>query len=159
MKLNVSWRGSMKVILRFDIANLGQQGDIKEVSSGFARNYLVPQNLVVEATFQNLKIREREKNRLEEKKQDVINMARKIALKIETTEFLLKVKVGENGKIFGSITAANISKVFVDNGFKINKRDILISNSIKKLGNHEVYVRLNPEVVAKAKISVMDEKG
>jgi large subunit ribosomal protein L9 len=151
------WRKKMRVILKSDVANLGQQGDVKEVSSGFARNYLIPQNLVVEATFQNFEILKREKMRFMKKNQEIIDIARKIALKIEATEFLVKVKVGENGKIFGSVTTTNLSKIFRENGFKVNKHDILISNSIKELGNYEVNVKLHPEVVVKVKISVINE--
>jgi large subunit ribosomal protein L9 len=147
----------MKVILRSDITNVGRQGEIKEVSSGFARNYLVPQNLATEATPQNLKIWERERAKLEKQREEVINVAKEVASKMEATEFVAKTKIGKNGKIFGSITASNISKIFEEKGFEINKRDILLPENIKEPGNCEINVRLHPEVVVKIKLSVVDE--
>lgn len=148
----------MKVILRSDITNVGCQGEIKEISSGFARNYLVPQNLVMEATAQNLKIWERERSKLEKQREKIINNAKEVASKMEVAEFIAKVKIGENGKIFGSITASNISEIFEEKGFEVNKRDILLSKNIKEVGNYEINVRLHPEVVVKIKLSVISGK-
>jgi large subunit ribosomal protein L9 len=148
----------MKVILRSDITNVGRQGEVKEVSPGFARNYLVPQNLAMEANPANLKIWERERVKLEKQREETIAGAKEIASKIEAVEFTVKVKLGENGKIFGSVTPANISKIFEEKGFEINKRDILLSHNIKEVGNYEVNIRLHPEVVVKAKLVVISEK-
>jgi large subunit ribosomal protein L9 len=148
----------MKVILMSDIINVGHQGEIKEVSSGFARNYLVPQNLIMEATPANLKIWERERLKFEKQREEIISVAKKIASKMEAVEFIVKVKVGENDKIFGSVTSTNLLKIFKEKGFEINKRDILLSGNIKEVGNYEVNVRLHPEVVVKVKLTVTDEK-
>ncbi|MDR3256779.1 MAG: 50S ribosomal protein L9 [Endomicrobium sp.] len=148
----------MKVILRSDITNVGRQGEIKEVSSGFARNYLVPQSLAMDANVRNLKIWEREKVRLEKQREEVIHVAKEVASKMESAEFVAKVKIGENGKIFGSITTASLAKIFKDNDFEVNKRDILLSDNIKELGNYEINVRLHPEIIAKIKLSVISEK-
>jgi large subunit ribosomal protein L9 len=148
----------MKVILKSDIANVGRQGEIKEVSAGFARNYLIPQSLVMEVNNLNLKIWERERERLKKHREEIINSAKEIASKMETSKFAAKVKTGENGKIFGSITTTNLAKIFEDNGFKVNKRDILLSDNIKEIGDHEISVRLHPEVVARIKLSVISEK-
>lgn len=148
----------MKVILRSDITNVGRQGEIKEVSAGFARNYLVPKKLAMEATPQNLKIWERERVRLEKEREEIINAAKELASKIEAAEIIAKVKVGENNKVFGSVTSANISAILAEQGFEVNKRDILLSDSIKELGNYEINVRLHPEVVANIKLSVVSEK-
>jgi large subunit ribosomal protein L9 len=147
----------MKVILRSDITNIGCQGEIKEVAPGFARNYLVPQKLVMEATPCNLKIWEREKVKLAKQREEIISAVREIASKMEVAKFSIKVKVGENGKFFGSITHANISKVLKEEGFEVNKRDILLSANIKELGHYEINVRLHPEVVAKIKLDVTSE--
>ena len=148
----------MKVILRSDITNVGRQGEIKEVSAGFARNYLVPQKLAMEATPQNMKIWEREKVKLEKQREEIIAKAKDLASKIEAASFSIKVKVGENGKVFGSVTAANIAKLFEEQSFDVNKRDILLPDSIKELGEYEISIRLHPEVVAKIKLSVISEK-
>ncbi|MDR2192162.1 MAG: 50S ribosomal protein L9 [Endomicrobium sp.] len=148
----------MKVILRSDITNVGRQGEIKEVSEGFARNYLVPKNLVMEASAQNLKIWERERVKLEKQREGIINRAKELAANLEASEFSIKVKLGDNGKIFGSVTAANIAKIIEKQGFEIGKRDILLSDSIKEIGNYEISVRLHPEVTAKIKLAVVSEK-
>lgn len=148
----------MKVILRSDITNVGRQGEVKDVSAGFARNYLVPQKLAMEATPQNLKTWEREKVKLEKQREEIINAAKEMASKMEAETFSTKVKVGENGKIFGSVTTANIAQLFVEKGFEVNKRDILLSDNIKEPGSFEINVRLHPEVVAKIKFSVVSEK-
>lgn len=148
----------MKVILRSDITNVGRQGEIKEVSAGFARNYLVPQNLAMEANARNMKIWERERVKLEKQREEIINRAKETAAKMESAEFGVKVKVGENGKVFGSVTSASIAKLFEEQGFEVNKRDILLSDGIKELGEYEIGIRLHPEVIAKIKLSVSSEK-
>jgi large subunit ribosomal protein L9 len=147
----------MKVILKFDIINVGQQGEIKEVSSGFARNYLIPKNLVMKSNVQNIKIWEKEKIKFEKQREEIIDSAKKIAIKIEASKFIAKVKVGENGKIFGSISNTNIVDICKNAGFKIKKRDVLLSRNIKEIGNHVINVRLHPEIIAKINLFVMDE--
>ncbi|MDR1522734.1 MAG: 50S ribosomal protein L9 [Endomicrobium sp.] len=148
----------MKVILRSDITNVGRQGEVKDVACGFARNYLIPQNLVMEATDRNLKIWQRERVKLEKQREEVINNAKEVASKMEATEFSIKAKIGENGKIFGSVTTANLSKLFNQQGFNVDKKDILLSDNIKELGNYEVNIRLHPEVLVKVKLAVLGDK-
>ena len=148
----------MKVILRSDITDVGSQGEIKDIACGFARNYLVPHNLAMEATDRNLKIWQRERAKLEKQREEIINSAKKIASKMETVGFTIKAKIGENGKIFGSVTTANLSKLFAEQGFNINKKDILLSNNIKELGNYELNVRLHPKVLVKVKLAVLGDK-
>jgi large subunit ribosomal protein L9 len=148
----------MKVILRSDITNIGRQGEIKEVSAGFARNYLVPKSLAMEANAQNLKIWERERVKLEKQREEIINNAKDLAGKLEAAEFSVKVKLGDNGKIFGSVTTANIAKIIENQGFQVSKRDILLADSIKEAGSYEISIRLHPEVAAKIKLSVVSEK-
>ena len=148
----------MKVILRTDITNVGRQGEVKDVAAGFARNYLLPKELVMEATAQNMKIWEREKIKLEKIREEVISNAKIVAEKIENTEFSIKVKLGENGKIFGSVTVANLAKLFAEKDFNINKHDILLPAPIKEVGKISVNIRLHPEVIAKVNIDVVEEK-
>jgi large subunit ribosomal protein L9 len=151
-------RDEMKVILRSDVTNVGCQGDVKEVLPGFARNYLVPQNLAMEATPANLKIWERERVKLKKEREEIISAAKEIASKMEAVEFIVKVKGGANDKIFGSVTPANLSKIFKEKGFEVNKRDILLSNNIKEVGNYEVNVRLHSEVMVIVKLVVISDK-
>ena len=148
----------MKVILRTDITNVGRQGEVKDVAAGFARNYLLPKKLVMEATIQNMKIWEREKIKLEKVREEIITNAKIIAEKIENTEFSIKVKLGENGKIVGSVTAVNLVKLFAEKDFNINKHDILLPAPIKEIGKISVNIRLHPEVTAKVNIDVVEEK-
>lgn len=148
----------MKVILRSDITNIGKQGEIKEVAAGFARNYLLPKKLVMEATPQNMKIWEREKTRLEKIREEVIANAKVVAEKIEKAEFSVKVKLGENGKIFGSVTTTHLAKLFAEQNFIVNKHDILLPAPIKEVGKVTVNIRLHPEVIAKVEIDVVEEK-
>lgn len=148
----------MKVILRTDITNVGRQGEVKDVAAGFARNYLLPKKLVMQATVQNMKIWEREKIKLEKVREEIITNAKIIAEKIENTEFSIKVKLGENGKIFGSVTVANLAKLFAEKDFNINKHDILLPAPIKEIGKISVNIRLHPEVIAKVNIDVVEEK-
>lgn len=148
----------MKVILRTDIANVGRQGDIKEVSPGYARNYLLPRQMAMEATAQNLKIWDKEKVKLEKQREKIIADARALAEKVEKVSLTMPVKVGEAGKLFGSVTSANIAKALDEQGFKIEKHDILLHEAIKELGVFTIDIRLHPEVIAKIKVWVIEEK-
>jgi large subunit ribosomal protein L9 len=149
----------MKVILRDDIVNIGKQGEVKEVAPGFARNFLLPKKLVMEATSQNLKVWERERIKLEKIREEKINEAKELAVKLEAEEFSIKVNLGENGKIFGSVTTANIVQELANKGFKISKKDILLADNIKDIGNYEIPLRLHPEVHTKIKDSIISKKA
>ncbi|GAB1402182.1 50S ribosomal protein L9 [Elusimicrobiota bacterium] len=148
----------MKVILRADITNIGRQGKIKDVAAGFARNFLLPKKLAMEATPQNMKIWEREKVKLEKQREEVIANAVSVKENIEKISFSTKVKVGENGKIFGSITTNHLSKLFAQEGFTINKHDILLPAPVKEVGKLTVNIRLHPEVLAKVEVDIIEEK-
>jgi len=148
----------MKVILRADITNIGRQGNIKDVAAGFARNFLLPKKLAMEATPQNMKIWEREKVKLEKQREEVIANAVSVKDNIEKISFSTKVKVGENGKIFGSITTTHLSKLFAQEGFTINKHEILLPAPVKEVGKLTVNIRLHPEVLAKVEVDIIEEK-
>lgn len=148
----------MKVILRADITNIGRQGKIKDVAAGFARNFLLPKKLAMEATPQNMKIWEREKVKLEKQRDEVIAGAVTVKENIEKISFSTKVKVGENGKIFGSITTNHLAKLFAQEGFTINKHDILLPAPVKEVGKLSINIRLHPEVLAKVEVDIIEEK-
>jgi large subunit ribosomal protein L9 len=149
----------MKVILRSDITNVGRQGDIKDVADGFARNYLFPQKLAMEASAANLKIWDRQKHTLEKERELIIAAAGELAKKIEAVSVMITVKVGEAGKVFGSVTSATLARALGENGFKIEKHSILLPEPIKEVGAFTVDIRLHPEVIAKAKVFIVAEKG
>ncbi|MBN1621069.1 MAG: 50S ribosomal protein L9 [Endomicrobiales bacterium] len=148
----------MKVILRTDIDKLGKQGDVKNVSEGYARNYLLPKDLVFVANPQNLKIWEREKQKLEKQKQKELQKARELAEKIEKLSITIPVTIGESGKLFGSVTSTDIANVLKDSGFSINKHSIELKEPIKDVGVFVVDVKVHPEVVAKPKVWIVEEK-
>ena len=148
----------MKVILRSDIPKLGKQGDVKNVSGGYVRNYLIPRNLVIEANPANLKLWEKEKVKIEKQKNEVVSKAKELAEKIEKTSITITVKVGEGGKLFGSVTSADIAKVLNDNGFSIEKHDIILEEPLKEVGVYAVDVKIHPEVIARPKVWIVEEK-
>ena len=149
----------MKVILRSDIVNVGRQGEIKEIAAGYARNFLLPKKLVMEASTTNLKIWEREKIKLEAEREKIIAEAKVLAEKIGKASLTINMKVGENGKLFGSVTNGDISEAFKNNDLEINKHSILLAEPIKEVGAFTVNVRVHPEEVAEAKVWVVEEKG
>ena len=148
----------MKVILCADITNVGRQGDIKDVTEGYARNFLLPKSLVMEATPSNLKIWDKRKEKLTKERDKVILEAKELAEKIEKTSLTITVKVGDNGKLFGSVTTSHIAKALEDSGFAVEKHNILLPAPIKEAGTFDFDVRLHPEVLAKAKVWVVEEK-
>lgn len=149
----------MKVILRHDITNVGRQGDIKEIKLGYARNYLIPKQLAMEATPQNLKLWEKEKVKLQKERDKIIDAAKELAAKIEKTSMTISVNVGENNKLFGSVTTTTLAKTLEDNGFSIEKYDILLAEPIKEIGVYVVDIRVHPQVIGKAKFWVVEEKA
>jgi large subunit ribosomal protein L9 len=151
-------RMTMKVILRADITNVGRQGDIKEVAPGYARNYLVPRRLAMEATAANLKIWDREKTRLQGIREQEINATRTVAERIAATPVTITVKVGDNGRLFGSVTAIHIWQSLSAAGFEIAKHSILLSGPIRELGTQQVGIRLHPEVIAQVTVTVAAEQ-
>jgi len=148
----------MKVILCHDITNVGKQGDIKEISPGYARNFLIPKKLVMEATSANLNLWEKQKEKLSKEREKIIDTAKELAAKMEKVSLTITMKVGDNGKLFGSVTNAHIAKALEDNGFSVGKHDILLPEPLKEAGVFTVDIRLHPEVIAKAKVWVIEEK-
>ncbi|OED34314.1 50S ribosomal protein L9 [PVC group bacterium (ex Bugula neritina AB1)] len=146
----------MKVILRANIKALGKMGDVVEVADGYGRNYLLPQKKAVMATLGA------EKSVLDEKKahlrreKSIIEKMQDVAAKIEALQVSIPCKVGEEGKLFGSVTGADISKILEENGFEIDKRKIKIDSSVlKELGTHNVEVKLHSEVVASLSVQIV----
>lgn len=145
----------MKVILQLDVKGTGKKGQIIEVADGFARNFLFPKKLAIEATTGNIQDVSHKKvveqRRKEKEKEDAIKLGDKLnALQIE-----IKTKTGEGGRLFGSVTSKEIAEAIKkQHGVELDKRKLEIKEPIKVLGNFEVPVKLHPEVVAKLKIHV-----
>ncbi|MDK2822773.1 MAG: large subunit ribosomal protein [Clostridia bacterium] len=148
----------MKVILQEDIKALGKKGDIIEVKEGYARNYLLPKKLAVEANESNVKELNRQKkikaDRAEKERQE----AEKIAEKIKAITVNLKVKSGENGKLFGAVTTKDIAENLVKiHKLKIDKRKIELDENIKSIGEYDIKIKLHPMVHAQLKVKVLPE--
>jgi large subunit ribosomal protein L9 len=147
----------MKIILRSDIDRLGKIGEVVNVAPGFARNYLIPKKLAYSATAGNLKRIEFEKRRAEQMSARELEETRKLAAKIKDLSLTFQVKVGEEEKLYGSVTAADISEEAAKQGFDIDRRKVVLDEPIKQLGVYTVGVRLHPEVTAEIKVWVVKE--
>jgi large subunit ribosomal protein L9 len=144
----------VKVILRKDIANLGKAGDIKEVASGYGRNYLIPKGLAFEATPGRIKDIKMHKENIDKKTMREINEAKELAEKIAGKVFTIQAKAGEEGRLFGSVTPSDIAKVISAEGINVDKRKIVLEEHIKSLGSYTVQVKFHPEVAAAININV-----
>ena len=145
----------MQVILKKDVKGTGKEGDIVKVSDGFARNKLIPSGLAVEATEANKKAIAREKANLAEKLAAEKAAAQELADKLEEKLVLLKTKVGEGGKLFGSITSMDIAEAIKEQtGIEIDKKKIVLDKPIKEVGEVEVAVKLYQDIAAKIKVRV-----
>jgi large subunit ribosomal protein L9 len=147
----------MLVILKKDVKGTGRAGDVVKVSDGYARNMLIPKGMAVAATDKNIRSIEKQKAVLEEKRKEEKIEAEKIASDLEENKIEIKIKTGDNGKLFGSITAMDISKAIMEQeGVDIDKKKIQLKSPIKQTGEFEVEVKIYPEVVAKVNVIVME---
>jgi large subunit ribosomal protein L9 len=144
----------MKVILQKDIPNLGDAGDIKEVAEGYARNFLLPKKLVIPASDSSQRVIEHQKKIIKLKKDKRKKASEKIAESMKDVEVRMAVQVGEEDKLFGSITSMDISRKLKDAGFEIDKRKIILESPIRELGEHTVTVRLEEGLTASVKVIV-----
>ena len=145
----------MEVILKRDVKGTGRAGDIVKVSDGFARNRLIPSGDAVEATPANKKMMERQAAKIAEINAQNKAEAEKQAEKFRQAEVVIKTKVGENGKLFGSITSMDIAEAIKEQtGDEIDKRKVELEKPIKETGVYEVEIKLYPEVSAKINVRV-----
>jgi large subunit ribosomal protein L9 len=147
----------MKIILREDVEHLGTSGEVVNVRNGYARNFLLPRNFAVPATANNIKAFDHERRSLEAKRAKRIKEAEAVKAKLERVSCSIAKKVGEQDKLFGSVTSQDIEKAFAAEGFVVDKKDILLAEPIKALGVYSVPVRVFDEVVASTKIWVVRE--
>ena len=145
----------MEVILRQAVDALGHPGDIVKVSPGYARNYLLPRGLAYEATPGNRKRIEQEKSRLEAAENTRRTAAQAVADRLEPVSLTFAARVGDEGKLFGSVTAADIQQQLATQGFEIEKRQIELHEPIKALGVYRVPVRLHADVKPEIKVWVI----
>jgi len=147
----------MKVILLQDEKKLGKKGDLVEVSEGYARNFILPKKIGVEATAKNmndLKLRKAHEDKIAKEQ---LEAAEALATELEQKQVLVKMKAGEGGKVFGSVSSKEISMACREQyGIELDKKKIQLSENIKSFGNVEVAVKLHPQVTAKLAVKVIE---
>lgn len=144
----------MQVILREELSNLGTTGDIVKVKAGYARNYLLPRGLAIEASGRNLHELEHQKRVIADKRLREQKSAAAVAEKISSVTLVFRVRAGDDGKLFGSVTNQDIHHQLEDRGFSLERRRILLDEPIKSLGSHDVVIHLGPDTKATIKVEV-----
>ena len=147
----------MKLILREDVENLGKGGELVEVKPGYGRNYLLPRGLAVPANPRNVRELEHQKAVAAAKAAKLKASAQAVAKRLSDTPLTLKRKVGEQDKLYGSVTALDLAEALAARGLEIDRRHIDLSEPIKTIGAFEVPVKLHSEVVGKVKVTVEAE--
>ena len=147
----------MEVILRQAVDNLGHTGDIVKVSAGYARNFLLPRGLAYEATPGNKKRLEQERARLEAAESERRGKAQDLAGRLEQVSLTFSARVGEEGKLFGSVTAADLAHELEKQGLHVEKRQIDLHEPIKALGVYRVPVRLHADVKPEIRVWVIKQ--
>lgn len=149
----------MKIILKQDVDSLGLAGHTFEVKDGYARNYLIPQGLALEATLRNIKLIESQKKHIEERRLKAREEAEKAAQLLSALVLTIAQKAGEEDKLYGSVTSMDIAEQLGRQGVDIDRKRIRLDRPIKALGEYMVPVRLHPEVTAQLKVVVVSTQG
>ena len=147
----------MEVVLKEDIENMGHMGDVVKVKDGYARNYLLPRGLVVLADKKNLKALEHEQRMIAQRRERLTKEAHGISETLSRVSLKFAVKVGEEGRLFGSVTNMDIEKALKEKGFEVERRRIVLQDPIKQVGDYQVPIRLRPEVMPSIKVKVVSE--
>ncbi len=147
----------MKLILREDVDNLGKGGELVEVKPGYGRNYLLPRGLAVLANPKNVRELEHQKKIAEAKAAKLKASAEAVAKRLADTPVTLKRKVGEQDKLYGSVTALDIVEALGARGLQLDRRTLDLAEPIKTVGDFDVPVKLHAEVIGKVKVTVQAE--
>lgn len=147
----------MKVILLEDVKDVGFAGETVEVAHGYFRNFLQPRKMALASTPQNIKTMEQRVKRLHRIAAHETHNARALASQIEGVSIKVALKAGEDGKLFGSVTVADIAEKLKESGFEVDKKKISLPETIKRLGMYTVLIKVHPEVEAKLKVLVEKE--
>jgi large subunit ribosomal protein L9 len=145
---------NVQVILNEDVPNLGRPGDVVRVRAGYARNYLLPRKMALEANSRNLRAFEHQKRMAMVKREALRTQAVTEKERLENLQLTLTAHAGEEGKLFGSVTNLDLERALREQGYAIERRRILLSEPIKQLGDYSVIIRLQPEVDANLRFSV-----
>lgn len=147
----------MKVILQQDVKKLGKKGDIVEVSEGYGRNFLLPRKVAVLATAQNLNVANAKAGSKARKEAMAADEAKLMAKQLEKVEVKIPVRIGEGGKLFGSVTGKDVSEALKKQHIDIDKRKITIQGEVTGTGVYEAVIKVHPTVTSKIKVSVVAE--
>ena len=148
----------MEVVLKEDVEKVGFAGEKVQVADGYGRNYLVPQGLAIEATSSNVAVIEQHMKNRTKKLAAQKSEAEAMAVKIAKLRLVYTRRAGEENKLFGSVTASEIGRSVIEKGFEIDKRKILLDMPIKQLGEHEVKIKLHPEVTGTIQVEIRAEE-
>jgi large subunit ribosomal protein L9 len=147
----------MKVILRQDFSSLGKTGELVDVKDGYARNYLIPRSIAYQATESSLRMLEEEKKQSAKKAAKEVKEAEALAVNLGKLSITIKMNVGEDDKLFGSVTSQMIADAVAEKGITLDKRNIELEDSIKSLGIYDVPVKLKGGVTGTVKVWVVRE--
>jgi large subunit ribosomal protein L9 len=146
--------GLVQVILSEDVHALGEAGDIVSVKPGFARNYLVPEGKAVPATAERVHQVEHQQRVISEKRAKELKDLESVKARLDATKLEIEAQAGEEGKLFGSVTAQNLADLLAEKGLDVDRRKIVLTEAIKTTGEHTVAIRLRSDVVAEFKVTV-----
>ena len=149
----------MKVILRADVEKLGYLGEVVDVRAGYGRNFLLPQGLAMPATPGNMKVFEAERKKLEARMAELRQQAAGLGERIAAANVVIPMRVGENNKLYGSVTAHSIGEALDALGLSVDRRRILLDSNIRTLGTHMVRVRLHADVVVELPVNVVADRA
>nr|WP_296461478.1 50S ribosomal protein L9 [uncultured Acetatifactor sp.] len=147
----------MKIILLQDEKKLGKKGDVIEASDGFARNYILPKKIGIEATPKNMNELKLQKASQDKRAQEQLEAARALAAQLEDKQIVVKIKGGEGGRTFGSVSSKEIATACQEqHGIEVDKKKIQLPESIKSFGSYEVPIKLHPQVTGKLAVKVTE---
>lgn len=148
----------MKVILQQDVKKVGSKGDIVEVSEGYGRNFLLPKKLAVEATAANLETAKQKANSAARKKQQATDEARLLAAQLEKVSVKVAVRLGEGGKLFGSVTGKDVADALQkEKGIEVDRRKIALKSEVTGAGEYEAVIKVHPEIQSTIGVLVVAE--
>ena len=147
----------MEVILREFVDKLGKRGEIVKVSSGYARNYLLPRKLALPATEGNKKHVERERKKMDTREAEEKSQAEAIAARLASVDIRIARRVGDTEQLYGSVTSADITEFLKEKGFDVDRRKLILPEPIKTIGEHDVPLKLHRDVTVPLKVKVVKE--
>ncbi len=147
----------MQIILQEDVEKLGTRGQVVEVTAGYARNYLLPRKLALEASANNMKRLEKMRAAFAKQEATEKDAAQKLGELLAAVSLEFARKAGENDQLFGSVTSADIAEALAAKGYNVDKRKIVLAEPIKIVGDYEVPVKLHREVTASVKLTVQKD--